>query len=277
MNGTPALWRIQSWMYAAVTRPLGIAAAVPSSRAIEEMVRPSATLTSEQRLNIYHRSYYARLLECMESMFPALRHAIGAELFRRFAVGYLEANAPESYTLNRLADRFPAYLEATRPEASPSEERESWPDFLIELAALELAYVQIFDGPGVEGQAVAGVPEVLAIPAGRLVPMLVPCLRLFSFQYPVHEYANSCRRDQAPELPDLKPSFVLMTRRDYRVRTLELSMPQFEVLQRLDGSSSLASLAETLLGLDESVLSAWLAEWASQGLVLSVTEEPRER
>jgi hypothetical protein len=276
MSERPALSSMQAWMYAAVTHPLGVAAAVPRPRDIEAMVTPSLTLTSEQRLSIYHRSYYARLLECMESMFPALRHAIGVELFRQFAVGYLQANAPESYTLNRLADRFPAYLQATRPAAAPSGERETWPDFLIELAELELGLVQVFDGPGVERKRIAGVPEVLAIQAERLIPTLAPCLRLFSFQYPVHQYWNSWQLEEAPELPDPKPCFVLLTRRDYRVGTLELSLPQYEVLQRLDGASSLGSLAKTMLGLDASGLGVWVAEWASRGLVLSVTEAPQE-
>jgi hypothetical protein len=273
MSDPTDLSATQAWMYAAITQPPG--AGVAPGRA-DEMVTPSSTLTSEQRLSIYRRSYFARLLECMESMFPALRHAIGVDLFRRFSLGYLQANAPESYTLNRLADGFPAYLDETRPEAGPSGERETWPDFLIELAALELAFLQTFDGPGVEGQWIAGVSQILAIPAGRLVATPVPCLRLFHFQYPVHTYLTSCKQGQAPDLPDPKASFVAMTRREYRVRMLELSLPQYEVLQRLDGCTSLSSLANDFPGVGETVLADWLAEWALQGLILTVTEESLE-
>jgi hypothetical protein len=272
MSDAPDLSATQSWMYAAITQPLGAGVA---PRRTDEMVTPSPTLTSEQRLGIYRRSYYARLLECMESMFPALRHAIGVDLFRRFSLGYLQANAPESYTLNRLADGFPAYLGATRPEAGPSGERETWPDFLIELATLEFAFLQTFDGPGVEGQWIAGVSQILAIPAGRLVATLVPCLRLFSFQYPVHTYLISCKRGQAPELPDPKASFVAMTRREYRIRMLDLSLPQYKVLQRLDGCTSLSSLAKDFREVGETVLTDWLAEWALQGLIFTVTEASR--
>jgi len=273
-------------MYAAITHPFGVGAGAESPQArdclqiapgqIGEIVTPSSTLTSEQRLSIYHRSYYARLLECMESMFPALLHAIGGDLFRRFALGYLQANPPESYTLNRLADHFPRYLASTRPEAGPSGERETWPDFLIELAALELASLHTFDGPGVEGQRIAGVSQVLAIPSGRLVATLVACLRLFAFQYPVHAYLISFRLGQAPELPDAKPSFVAMTRSDYRVRMLELSLSQYEVLQNLDGCKSLSSLPKIVPGLSQSVAAGWVAEWALQGLILNVTEGPLE-
>jgi len=251
-----SLERTQSWMYDAITRPFG-----SPSPSCTLTVAPSVSLTSEQRLAIYHRSYYARLLECMDSMFPALRHALGAELFRHFAAGYLQANPPESYTLNRLADRFPDYLAATRPATGPSGERETWPDFVIELATLELAAIHVFDGPGIEGQP---------LPMESVTPKLAPCVRLFAFEYPAHRYWNSYLHADAPELPDPKPSFVVMTRRDYRVRTLEIPLPQYEVLQKLDGQTSMATLAETSLGLDESILAGWIAEWASLGLLTAL-------
>ena len=102
----------------------------------KDFINDSSRLSAEIHLSIYRQSYIARLRECMKNQFSALAFALGEELFQMFADQYLESYPSGSYTLNNLGKNFPAFLEETRPDAE-SEEKESWIDFIIELAKFE--------------------------------------------------------------------------------------------------------------------------------------------
>jgi hypothetical protein len=282
----PELERIQRWMQTLVTQQ-GEGHAGTASEAtgrgldesrdtFEEIVLPSATLSAAERVAIYRRSYRARLLQSLQTMFPSLLCALGEELFNRFASDYLRQHPPHGYTLDRLADDFPRHLAETRPDAdAPPARREQWPEFVIELATLELAFLKVFDGDGVEGRKLPGTPDITALSDERILaarPVPVPCLRLFAFRYPVHTYLLASRRGESPQLPAPSESFVCVTRRDYRVLMYELTSTQYEFIRALDGRLSVAhALRQVALSLEPphpSVAEArdWLRDWAAKGL-----------
>src|SRR5262245_11063565 len=189
MSAGRDLVRLQQWLHRAIVEPPRATAAVNLERVerVEDVVTASATQSAAERLAIYQRSYQARLLECLRAVFPAVRHALGPELFERFAIDYLVYDPPAGYTLARVAAGFPAYLAATRPDAArPATDRAPWADFLIELATLELAFQEVYDGDGLEAAVPPPVEEVIALPPGallarRFVP--APSLRLFHFGF----------------------------------------------------------------------------------------------
>jgi hypothetical protein len=210
-------------------------------------------------------------------MFPALHYALGGELFNWFALGYLYNCPPHKYTLDKLADEFPQYLMETRPDASaPPDEREQWPEFIIELALLELAFLKTYDGPGVEGQMRPGQVKMLELDNVRLLdtrPMPTPCTRLFSFRYPVHSYLLSARADAKPIIPDPAESCVVLTRQNYRVVLHEVPRVELELLRLLDGQRSLRHALEHGFGPDYeklqriSTIRKWLRDWLRKGFV----------
>jgi hypothetical protein len=294
--GCLELDRLQRWMQSSIAHPNGISSAVASVPAqqpiavsaaatetiesIETIVTPSATLSAEERLAIYRRSYHARLLECFREMFPALLKALGEKVFDLFALDYLQRHPSRSYTLDHLADDFPKHLAETRPDVNaPTGEREDWPDFLCELATIELAFLKIYDGPGVEGQAAALVNKVSSkeferIPEVRIT--FAPCLRLFAFRYPVHVYMLATRRGETPEIPALAASFVAATRKDYQVKLHELTETQYFFLKALEGANR--SIGEALPHVESlinsrlplSTLQNWLSDWSAAGFFESV-------
>lgn len=290
-DGAPRseLERLQRWMQAVITHPGGVGAGVASAEArrsivadagaLETVVAPSATLDAAGRLAVYSRSYHARLLECFRQMFPALLCALGENLFDLFALDYLRRHPPRSYTLDRLADDFARHLAETRPDAdAPRGERESWPDFVVELATLEWEFLKIYDGPGVEGRSLSGSQDVRALDDERLLasaPRPAPCLRLFAFTHPVHDYMLAARRGESPEPPEPAETFVAATRTDYRVKLYELSAPQYALLRTLDGRHSIGQAlgaATHASGLSPDVEAArgWLCEWAGRGFFETV-------
>jgi hypothetical protein len=282
--------QLQSWMQTVITDADGIGAGVASVEAcaaldvnfasLEEIVTRSATLSGAERLAIYSRSYHTRLLECFRQMFPALLFALDQELFDSFALDYLQHYPSNSYTLNHLADNFPRHLAATRPDAdAPDGEREQWPDFIIELATLELAFLKIFDGDGLEGRALPDVRRLQVLPCERLFdarPAPAPCLRLFAFNYPIHAYLIAARRGEKPELPAPAETFVAASRRRYQVQFHELSAAQYALLAAFDGKRSVGEvLARGVFNGDGTqdfadTVRLWLCAWTTAGFFESV-------
>ncbi len=82
-----------------------------------------------------------------------------------------------------------------RPDAAPEEAAApDWADLLIDLATLELAVAEVFDGPGAEGEplpAAATLPAAAEFAAARLEP--VPCLRLLTFRFPLNALYTAAR------------------------------------------------------------------------------------
>src|SRR5258708_18726791 len=156
------LGQIQRWMQATIMQPGGVVEGMASAEArrlidvgpdeAESVVTRSRALTALERLAIYGYAYYARLLECLREEFPVLKHALGEELFDAFAAEYLQQYPSRSYTLFQLGTNFPRFLEETRPNREGKRRSAAdWPDFLIDLATLELTFNEVFDGPSLEG------------------------------------------------------------------------------------------------------------------------------
>ena len=318
----PPLDVVQQWFQAVVTHPAGVAAGAASPAAqrlvrldrgaLERLVRRSRRLTAEQRLEIYANAYYARLLECLRDTFPVMAQVLGAEVFDSFAFDYLQRYPSRSYTLYRLAESFPRFLDETRPEQPPAARATgvAWPDFLIDLATLELAIAEVFDGPGAEGEPLLAPAELLAGQAGgdfaaaRLAP--VPCLRLLRFSYPVNAFYSSAmalraRRPAEPAeslqssspvtaaagggaeadlpIPDPGEEHVALSRTDYVVRRYPLTPFAFAVLAALVagttvGEAIAGAAAASELPDDElaAQLDAAFRRWTAAGFFRAAAE-----
>lgn len=280
------LGTVQRWMQAVLMHPGGVAAGVASDDAqreipltadeLERVVTRSKALPAAERLEVYSNAYYARLLECLREEFPALVHALGADLFDEFAVGYLQRYPSRSYTLARLAEHFPRYLAETRPEEGDS----SWTDFLIDLATLELAINEVFDGPGTEPDAPLTPDQLAGLPVeswadARLEP--APCLRLLTLRFPLHRYYKAVRRGEAPAPPDGATTHLALSRRDYVVQQHELTAEEFAVL---GGLVSGLTVGEAIVRPYEDAesfpddlgerLRVWFERWSAEGFFRAI-------
>ena len=172
--------RVQRWFQAVVTHPEGLEAGAQSDEArklinlppgqLEKVITRSRALSAAERLAIYANAYHTRLLECLGEVYPMLKRTLGEEAFDALAFGYLQDYPSRSYTLNELGRHFPGYLQETRPTAHEADAEsvpagsagsqqgsmEDWPDFLVDLARLEWAIYDVFDGVGVEGLEQSG-------------------------------------------------------------------------------------------------------------------------
>jgi hypothetical protein len=285
------LERLQRWMQTAVAHPAGVDEGIACAEArqhldiaperIEHVLTRSQAQTALERLSIYGSAYYARLIECLREEFPVLRHALGEEIFDGFAVGYLQEYPSQSYTLFKLAAHFPRYLAESCPDPGEDENgAANWSQFLIDLAALELAFNEVFDGPGTEGARLLdashlGALAVERLPEARLV--CVDCLRLLALRYPVHTYFTAVRRKEQVELPAAADTFLAVTRRDYVVRHYEVSRPAYQLLSALLTGQSIgeaiqraADAARPEMQQLTTDLRQWFHDWAAEGFFRAV-------
>lgn len=280
----PELSVVQRWFQAVVTHPNGVEAGVESPDAstlvpitrdeLEVMITRSERVSARDRIAIYANAYYARLLECLGDSYPVLKRTLGEEAFSGFAFGYLQQYPSSSYTLGKLGERFADYLAETRPDCDttgtvPGEGTPAWPDFLIELAHLEWAIAQVFDGPGMENKPMLQTGELAAGRAEDWTQVrlqVAPCLRLLSTRFPLNAYYTEARRDAcgaALAIPAPKPSYMAITRRDYIVRRHELTASQFLILKELQEGATLGEAianAEAAAGMSEERFAAALTQ-----------------
>lgn len=264
----PALHEVQAWMLAVMTEPDGPRSAAGRASIDAppaEVVRSTASFGAAARLEIYRRGYRMRLVETMRAHHPALRHALGDEVFDAFALDYLAARPSRSYTLLDLGTGFADHLEATRPDGD-----ESWPDFVIELARLERAFLEVYDGPGAEQLELVAPDQVE--PDACLVP--APCLRLMSTRFPVGAYMLAARRGDGPPLPGPKPTWLALSRRDYRATLTELNERSHVLLAALVAGAPLTDAAR-VAGVPPLRAVDLARDWSERGFFVS-PDSPQE-
>ena len=249
-----------------------LSAAEPPETPVEKIVRNSEQLTAERHLEIYQSSYVARLRACMLKQFPALAYAMGPDLFQMFADEYLQAYPSSSYTLTDLGRRFPQFLEETRPDADSSE-RESWPDFLIQLAEFEYRLHVTFD----EAEPNGFCPASVSSPDSRL--RVAPICRLFEFRFPIAVYHSAFRENREPDLPGEQASWCAVFRNGYRLAVQGLTEWQFRLLANLrDTNNVIAAIRKCVEPGGGSIHELqvrwkhWRSDWISSGLLVQAVK-----
>jgi hypothetical protein len=150
---------------------------LPSDEIAASYIKPNCLLSSFERLEIYNRQYWFRVIDAVSEDFPALRAVLGQEKFDLLVLAYLRENPSTSFTLRNLGARLPAWLASYPALAGPQHA------LAVDVARLEWAYIEAFDGAslmplGWEDFARLGRDSTLR---------LQPHLQLLDLQYPVDE------------------------------------------------------------------------------------------
>ncbi|MBA2117215.1 HvfC/BufC N-terminal domain-containing protein [Bremerella alba] len=246
---------LQKWLQSVITNVDGVVEGIDApdaqrhisvdSSQIESVVTRSDRRTSIQRLEVYAHAYYARLVECLKSIYPLFAKTVGDELFDQFAIAYLQQYPSRSYTLNRLGSRFPDFLEETSPTQGIQE--LGFEDFLVGLAVAERSIDAIFDGPGVEQQEVMSPAQLEGISPTAFAEatfQMVPCLRLHSFPFPISDFITSIKQEAQAAIPEAAPSWLALSRQDYVVRRVPLTCWEYHLLSRLAEGQSVSQAIE---------------------------------
>ena len=264
-----ALVRLERWFQDELARPHERRARKPGVPAARHL-SPSRTLAPAERLAIYSGGYFTRLLECMQSDFPAVQRVAGEARFRELVRAYLERHPSRHWSLNPLGRAFPGFL-ARRARRLPRGA------LLAELARLEWTLQEVFESEPDTALAPAALARVApeCWPGRRLVP--VRSLRLLEFEHRANAIATAVRRGtELPPCARLR-TFVAVYRKDWTVWRMDLERAPFAVLAALCRGRTLAQAlaagARSFRGpraeLEREVQRCF-AEWTSEGFFRAV-------
>ncbi|MBI5505172.1 MAG: putative DNA-binding domain-containing protein [Deltaproteobacteria bacterium] len=235
-----------------------------SARFVEtagDLLTPSVALRPVERLELYHRQYWYRLLDSIAEDFPALRWVLGDDAFWGLIEAYLEAKAPASFTLRHLGAALADFV-AARPELV------AHPAHTHDLARLEYALCAAFEAADREPLR----PEELT--SGEVA--LQPHLRLLALTTPADTLwrrAGGRRARGRLGPPAAKPvRFVAVFRRCLDLHVERIPRAAFAILSALDDTRSLdlamhrvASAPGLLRRADAELVGRWFACWSARG------------
>jgi hypothetical protein len=228
-------------------------------------------LSPVEQLEIYREQFWLRHTTSLLEDFPGLSGILGQSDWEKLAEQYLREVVPDSYTLRDLGARLPEVIE-----------RASWlphQALCLDMARLELAYVDAFDAP----DTAALVPERLTglaeddLLRARLV--IAPCVRLLSVGYPVGDLRRALRAegDQPVAIPEPRAQCLVIYRRELRLWDMPVSPVAFALLVGLARGATLGAAAEAAAVSPEAEaemaqnIGAWFQEWSAKGLISDVT------
>src|SRR5882672_7719320 len=199
VDSTGDLADLQRAMWRVISRPLTNGSKMqrrwtdgrPTSAVAAQIAKPNDRLTSFERLEIYNRMYWFRVLDSLFDDCPGLRAVLGDKKFIALAEAYLVKYPSTSFTLRNLPSRLAQFIKAqpryTRPHTA----------LCHDLARFEWARVVVFD---TASQPVFTVNDLLDVPAakqGKLKLALQPYLQLLQLGHPVDEFILAVKQRAA--------------------------------------------------------------------------------
>ncbi len=285
------LLTLQRVMSAAVTQPLtrdeGMRARTPDGRSMtavaNSFIAPNSRLTAFERLEIYNRQYWFRVLGALAEDFPAVRAVVGSERFKLISVAYLTEHPSRSFTLRNLGSRFPKWL-AAHPEQTGRRHK-----LVVDVAHIEWAFVEAFDSAEREPLTLGQI----AVLDGDSRLALQPHMQLLALSFPVDDLVLELHKRQKRqateagieieeqhekpiELPRLRSraTWVAAHRVDLSVYYRRLGREEFRVLSGIHHGMTLAQSIEAGF-IDSTVpskrqaqrIQEWFATWAELGWI----------
>lgn len=264
-----SLVKLQRQFATAIMAPLAV-----SRAEARKFIKPNDRLTPLERLDIYRRSYWARILDSLFDDFPGLCAILGRRAFYRLAKAYVVDSPSCSFTLRDLGSRLEAWL-------------RDHPAFgglnlglALDMVRLEWAHIEAFDG-GTEKPL--GPEDLLELgPAMRFG--LQPHLRLLDLQYPVddlriHVQASKGRvRRLLRRVGVPKPARIHLAvhRVDFTVFYRRIAADELHILNALRHGTPIGEAVAAMAG-SPDLIETWFASWSQLGWLCHPGNGNREK
>jgi hypothetical protein len=282
---------LQRKMAAAVMMPLApgeeMRETAPDGRAMkdvaESFIAPNSRLTAFERLEIYNRQYWLRVLGALAEDFPAVRAVVGAKRFEELSVAYLSVHPSRSFSLRNLGSKLVEWLIAN-PQWCGRRHA-----LAVDLARIEWAFVEAFDN----AERTPLTLDQIATLDGESRLALQPHVQLLALDYPADDIALRLHGkekrqtseagishddgDAAPaRLPRLRrrPTWVAAHRVDLNVYYRRMEREEFRTLAAIRDGYALGEALEA--GFEGSRVAEerrpgrvrqWFATWAELGWI----------
>ena len=246
-------------------------------------IKPNDRLTSFERLEIYNRQYWFRLLSSMAEDFPGLRTVLGDARFENMSRAYISDCPSRSFTLRDLGAQLESWLHKHPKWAGKKQA------LALDIVKLEWAEIEAFDG----GAKPPLTAEDLATSAGpNLRLQLQPYIQLLSLRYPVDDllleikkndddndfasnaFAERRKKKRVQTVAKLKPAAIALAvhRIDNTVYFRRLEHEEFTLLMELQQGRTLQKAVDqafrkSKIPADElpGLVQHWFHNWAALG------------
>jgi len=286
-----ALASLQREMAAAVMLPLTTDETMQTKAAdgrsmhsvAASFIVPNSRLSAFERLEIYNRQYWLRILGALAEDFPALRSLVGHSAFEALSVAYLTAHPSRSFTLRNLGSNLVQWL-AENPAFAGRRLR-----LALDVARVEWAYVEAFDSA--EWTPLT-LDQVATLDANSRLA-LQPHLQLLALSFAAdeivlslhdHEKRGASEAGVPPEeasqppikLPTLRPRprWIAAHRVDLNVYYRRLERAEYLTLSAIRQGMPLAEALQTALASSPASrtpnpqkVQQWFANWAELGWI----------
>jgi hypothetical protein len=288
------LLALQRSMASAIFRPLTPAwrmqTSLPDGNKMHavatEFIKPNDRLSSFERLEIYNRQYWFRLLDCLYEDYPGLLAVLGERRFLRCVRAYLARYPSDSFALRDLGSRLEQFLREEPHWSGPHQA------LALDMVLFEWAQVVAFDAPS---KTPITTDQILDTPSDKLHLSLQPYLSLLQLDYAVDDFVIALKQratdglrgeasnafDSAPKavqrkqrirLPARTPTYLAVHRHENRLYFKRLEAEAFAILTALSRGVSVADACmEVISSSDESEvdwapkIQAWFQNWAALG------------
>jgi hypothetical protein len=254
----------------------------PTRQVIAEFIKPNDRLTSIERLEIYNRQYWYRLLDCLWDDFPGLRAILGLRKFEKLRIAYLDRYPSKSFSLRNLGGRLVQFLEEGPHWTAPHQ------TMCLDMARFEWAQVIAFDS---EAKPPIKVDDLLGRDPSKLRLALQPHITLLELDYPLDDFvialkqrdasmrseaSNAVESDRkssrvrAVKLPRRSPICLAVHRYNNSLYYKRLEPAQFALLSALRDGQTLDRALEKAVPADAGDewaewIRKWFAEWTQLG------------
>jgi hypothetical protein len=262
-----------------------------------ELIKPNDRLTSLERLGIYNRQYWFRVLDSLYEDFPGLCAILGPGGFHRLCRAYLTDCPSQSFTLRNLGARLDSWLR-DHPEFGSKNLR-----LARDMIHLEWAHIEAFDNSALSPIG----PDDLRDLGPHLRLTLQPYISLLELRYPVDDLrirvnaaseqhgaaSNAMTQDSnrvaRPRFNRVQPEriFLAVHRLGFSVYYRRLEPQEFHVLEALRRGDPIGEAIKSSFETNTTkwqdlqaikwMIEGWFATWAEMGWLCKYHEsEPKK-
>jgi len=268
----PALRELQRAFWRHLAAVPGDEPGRPVAPALQAMLVGSDALPAADRLAIYERMYFWRLLDVLREDHPRTAAVLGDEAFRAVAQAYLARHPSEDPSVAHVGRGLASFLEANLTPGAPP--------WTADLARLEWARREVFD---------AADAPVLTLDALRAIPSerwsetrfrVVPAFTRLVAGWPVQR-AWATAPEEGPATLAAERTALRVWRSGFAVYHAPMSRREEAAFASLVAGERFAALCEAFADLpDEEAASqaaTLLLAWVEDGMIAGLDPERRDR
>jgi hypothetical protein len=254
----------------------------PNEQVAAEFIKANDRLSPFERIAIYNKQYWYRLVDILYDDYPGLVAILGRLRFNRLVTEYLQQYPSRSFTLRDLGGNIGRFIEENPAIIPPSRLQ-----LCKELAAFEWAQVIAFDEPGPPPLC---VDDLLGSNPEKLKLGVQPYITLLHLHWPLDDFTVKLKRSSlrgeasnAVDSPTRKPAkkkivipkrqeiFVAVHRLDNDLYYKRMDVNAYTILMQLQQGKSLASAVAAAVEQSDDASSwvaqiqPWFSNWTEMG------------